>query len=185
MNELLGQLRDPMLRDYTKWLNKKMGRGMRYSKMFDLLNSLPFYWDPKIPMDANRSGDGLYLRLEFMDKVGVDVDIEKYVATRECSILEMLIAAAKRMDSEYLQVRSKYPGDVIFWELIDNLDLSDASNDRFDKRRVLQVTDHWLRRKFTRNGIGSPFPVHRAEEDFRRIEYWSMMQYYIQERMRR
>lgn len=151
--------------DYLKWLIKLVER-RENKKYIDLLEWL-FYQNfySILPNDDNRAADGIALRSEF----GIQLD-------RECSILEMLIALARRMDY-YLEDLIGPPNvKNYFWRFIENLNL-DLENEDYN---YLIIT-RFLERRYERNGNGGIFPLKRYRKDQRDVEIWYQMMAYINE----
>jgi hypothetical protein len=56
--------------------------------------------------------------------------------------------------------------------------------DTADTHRIRVLTDRWLSRQFTANGIGSPFPINQGfseTPDMRQLDIWSQMNAYSAE----
>ena len=146
-----------------------------YTVLLKELDSIPFTW--LIANDDNRARDGIGLREEYADYTGPN---------RECSMLEMLIALARRIDFEL----SKPDEDVdftakYFWEMIDNLGLmayDDASYVGLDGTFCCNtIISALLNREYSRTGAGGLFPLKHSREDQRNLEIWYQMNAYIDE----
>ena len=141
-----------------------------YGDLFVYLHNKPFEY--YIPKDKNRAIDGLSLRKDFMsDKVD-----------RPCSVLEMLAAFSIRIDSEYTgDPKDPCPG-YIFEMLLNNLKLLEFENSNFNAEKVNKIVDIWLSRNFTKNGIGSIFPLKgMPHTDQREIQIWDQLMFYLSE----
>lgn len=165
--------------DYGKWLLWRVGffdKG--YSKLMKILHGTHFFF--LLEMDENRSLDGVYLRGEYFDDIG----LEEGLFSEDCSVLEMLVALALRMNDEYLgDPKDPRPGDI-FMELIRNLGLGKYDNSRLypsSMSEIQLILDRWMNRDFKRNGEGSIFPLKKSKKDQRKIEIWEQMQAYISE----
>jgi hypothetical protein len=122
----------------------------------------------KLEMDGNRIEDGLALRQEFRE-IYYDCPIPGI----PCTVLEVLIALARRM--EYITWREDLYTAFWFWEMVDNLELN-PRHPRVENERII---DTWMARKFSFNGIGSPFPLKKCNVDQTKIEIWYQMQNYM------
>lgn len=141
---------------------------------------------PIVDHDENRAYDGIELRDEFLR----EEEYPKYTdIPGECSVLEMMIALARRMDFEtsdpyeyVLSDRTAY----WFWEMIDNLGLSPFDDECYDELNgeddyVDSVIDAFVDRRYTKTGVGGLFPLRRPSEDQRRVELWYQMSAYLME----
>lgn len=141
---------------------------------------------PLIAHDENRSSDGLELREEYMSDADCygELDIDG-----DCSIFEMLIALARRMDFE-----TSDPNDPMdtndttaywFWEMIDNLGLMEFDDDSYieleGQTYVDWILEIFVDRQYEPNGEGGIFPLKRVCEDQREVELWYQMNNYLME----
>lgn len=139
-----------------------------------------------IDHDENRASDGLELREEYLRSISytgyLDMD-------RECSVLEMLVALARRMDFETSDPNDPYDtkdsSSYWFWEMIDNLGLlefDDASYVELEGQTYVDwVLEGFLNRQYAANGEGGIFPLHGVCEDQREVEIWYQMSAYLME----
>ena len=133
-----------------------------------------------IPNDDNRIEDGLALREDFSNETGIH---NRIILTGPCSLLEMMIALAYRMEDAF----GKYDYIHWFWEMIFNLELMDYddTNENWRKERVSfldEAIETLLKRKYNRDGDGSLFPMNHAKRDMRKTEIWYQMSNYLVER---
>lgn len=140
-----------------------------------------------IPHDENRASDGLELREEYLR----EIHYPKYIEIEgECSVLEMLIGLARRMDFE-----TSDPYDICdvtdrtaywFWEMIDNLGLLAFSDDCYvdygGMTQADRAIDRLLEREYSWNGEGGLFPLEKTNTDQRDVELWYQMNAYLMER---
>lgn len=128
-----------------------------------------------IPNDDNRAEDGKKLRGEFLEQSLV----RELPSDKPCSVLEMLVALALRMD----YIVSRAPDDHLvgkyFWEFIDNLGL-DISNTHSDIENT-EILRTFLGREYSYNGSGGLFPLRNPKKDQRKVEIWYQMMAYIEE----
>lgn len=141
----------------------------RYYKLLDCLNQIEFEWS--IPMDRNRAKDGLTLRRNL-----------GYPDTHVASVLEVLSALAIRLDDEYIGDPAHPRPDIIFWDMIKNLELDWCTDTQFDEEQTMEVVKRWMDRRFLPDGTWSIFRLHYPMEDQREIEIWSQAMAYITER---
>ena len=145
-----------------------------YELLMRELHEIDFKWI--IDRDENRMKDGLALRYDFFDDSDVDGGF-----IRPCSVLEMLVALALRLESDYIGD----PGDPhpidIFWSMICNLGLWMYYDNNFNEFAVEEKVDIWLERHFKSNGEGSIFPLKYDTFDSREAEIWTQAMAYITE----
>ena len=153
-----------------------------YKVLLDRLHSIPFA--VVIDRDSNRCQDGVDLRLYFCKEQGLD---EKVAAELDgpCSVLEMMVALARRMDNDIMwdpDYGDRTP--VWFWQMIDNLGLSSCTDENYDAETDEQVThtiDILLSRHYFTDGFGGLFPLKDAKQNQRKVEIWYQMQAFLQE----
>lgn len=171
---------------YRDWIFDWVDPRRKHSILILLLYELEFVWTND--MDENRAEDGIYLRYRYADQAGVEAP--ESTEDWPCSVLEMLLGLAVRMEDMYLYEPSC--GDrtaVWFWMMLDNLGLETFSDKRIKSRgrnvcmkEIGDRVDRWLRRKFDRFGNGSPFPRNDLDgnlEDQRDLEVWYQMTYWV------
>lgn len=158
--------------DYHEWLCDLV-RYSEFDELFRVLDSTKFIYT--LDLDSNRASDGMMLRTEYTSESGY------YVKGKgPCSVLEMLIGLARRMD--YMIGDSQENEDrtcECFWEMIDNLGLGEYKDDRFDEGKVREILDVWMRRQFCTDGKGSIFPLVYPAKDQRNLQIWYQMSEYI------
>ena len=149
-----------------------------YSKLLLKLFDTEFY--SIMNYDDNRISDGLDLRGKFADEVGEHIYYVASELPEYCSILEMMIALAMRMENDILH-DDEY-GDRTsqwFWMMIENLGLADEY-DQFYREYYVQMTlDKFLRREYKPSGKGGLFVVNSGQFDMRGTEIWYQMNYFL------
>lgn len=171
-------------KEYFDWMyqlicDRRYLRGRSYRRLLNHLNHIDFQYI--MPMDGNRAEDGIDLRYRF----GRELDypepvISSYLDIRPCSVLEMLVALAKRceeqiMDDPDIGNRTS----LWFWRMIDSLGLSDMIDSRFDPDHTDEIIFRFMDRKYNRNGKGGLFTINHCREDMRNVEIWFQMNWYI------
>ncbi len=168
---------------YLEWLYKEAvgaTRNANPAKSFwqiaRQLYSIPFEW--LIANDDNRAEDGIALREEFCAECNIQ-DIDQDWMGLDCSMLEMMIALARRASFE----SSGEPGDW-FWHFLKTLGLdhySDLRYNRHVKNEAHLKVERIIYRQYERNGDGGLFPLRDAKKDQRKVELWEQMSVYLQE----
>jgi hypothetical protein len=170
MNEAVEQL-------YFNWLCARVinmneaDSGPAYWKLLTRLHRTEFVW--VVFRDDNRAEDGKELRREFILQAELPDDVE-WRTIIGCSVLEMLIALARR-----LEFQEDTPAHEWFWEFIRNLGLSKYSDNLFDDYAVDEILDAFIWRTYEPNGHGGIFPLYHTDEDQREIEIWYQMCEYL------
>lgn len=133
----------------------------------------PFFWF--VPNDDNRVEDGRYLRVEFIEDLGLDVD-DKWMDL-VCSMLELLVGLSRR-----LSFQAEGEPREWFWHLIDNLGIRYNDRRRFPTREVEEVLETVIWRTYEPDGRGGLFPLRHPDRDQRDVEIWYQLSAYLLER---
>ena len=175
-----GTMSEPFDEAYFKWLCRQV-ESMRQKnpahthwKLLKQLFTKEFIWI--VPNDDNRLEDGRDLREEFAQDV-YPWFVAEYWMQQECSMLEMLIALARRLAFEDAQTVRKW-----FWEMMHNLNLTDFNDaSEYPEEDIDQILDAVIWRTYHPSGRGGLFPLHHAEEDQRDVEIWYQLSAYLAE----
>ena len=146
-----------------------------YSELLNHLYYRTYVW--MLPQDANRADDGIELRARFESEAGIGLK-----NTSGCSVLEMLIALADRCENEIM--RDPVNDDNTwywFWLMIDNLGLSEYTDDNFYVEEVDQKIDVWMTNQYSRDGAGGLFCVKNFPQDLTHVEIWYQMCWFLTE----
>lgn len=112
-----------------------------YSQLLEYLHNTNFIWT--MLGDDNRAEDGKALRARFMDETDyLNYDI---LLNKPCSVLEMLVAFAERIDKDVMD--DQYGTAYWFWLMIGNLELDRCNNEDFSIEFVEKVLKSWLNRE--------------------------------------
>lgn len=183
----LGTDLDMTYPDYFCWLCELVCVDGRYTDeaywvLAKHLWNTDYYW--LLDMDGNRAFDGIDLRHRYELHGGT----EGYDGP--CTVLEMLVALADRLDQTMDELDGECRITMFFWEMIGNLGLSNYSDHIFEEnpkrakvygRRIDQKLEAWMDRRFDYNGAGGLFPLRNPQEDQRDVEYWYQANAYILE----
>lgn len=176
--------RSKVAQTYFNWLCGlvEIGGGRsdhNHRKLAEILHTKRFFWF--VPNDDNREEDGRDLRKTFLER---RPDIYDLNLKEDCTVLEMLIALSIRMEW-ILSDGSRDQMPKRFWEMIDNLELSNfLSDDCVIEENIDEIEDIinlFLERKYTETGSGGLFPLKRPKHDQRKIEIWYQMAEYLAE----
>lgn len=148
-----------------------------YDRLLSELHGIQFY--PLVPNDDNRAEDGKQLRRKFIDEEGQHALSQCEIG--ECTVLEMLIALAHRLEFESMDSRWEKTPDQWFWILLDNLGIAEYNNEIPATDEIHFKVNIFLSRDYKRNGSGGLFPLKKSQKDQRRVEIWYQMSAYILE----
>ena len=183
--------------DYYYWLlsyiRPEEQKPLYYDDVLYALFCSEFY--SKHPMDANRIGDGLKLRSDYTASHGLT---EAYLEELDevigpCSILEMMIALAKRAEDDFMY-DPRY-GDRTakwFWIMIKNLKLDNLAHPwptlgpllegkSGPKMEYFRIISNFLERRYEKNGEGGLFRINKGNFDMRKAEIWNQMCWFFDE----
>lgn len=165
--------------DYRDWLCDIAGGMNDYQSLADQLYSTRFEYF--VDGDVNRARDGERLRVDYSEETGFEANRNRDVP---CSILEMLVALARRMDYQITDPSTNEDNTgMYFWEMLDNLGLDDLrftdSEGVYDPLEVGRIIDLFVRREYNSDGVGGIFPLKNPVRDQREVELWEQMNQYI------
>lgn len=121
--------------------------------------------------DDNRISGGLNLRNYY----AYDVGIWSGSIKKPCTVLEVLIGLADSIVSIMGDSVSRW-----FWEMLDNMTLTDYTDSNYDSYQVSKIIGNWLERKIARNGEFTPFPLKYG--NVRNMPLRDQMNAYLNER---
>lgn len=169
---------------YLTWLEQQVGGPKNHGRLFGLLFATPFTYI--LPMDGNRYEDGIDLRYRYTREADIpDPECAVVCDTSDCSVLEMMVALAKRLEDAIMadDDLGNRTG-VWFWEMIYSLGLSDFTDDRWGENggaaRVRDILAAFVSRTYQPDGRGGLFrSVHGG--DMRRMEIWDQAMLHLNE----
>lgn len=126
----------------------------------------PFYYS--VDHDNNREVEGLDLRID-TEWEGTDIP---------CSVLEMLIALAGRINDIMSTGYEDERTTEWFWTMLYNLKLTPNTT---DSDEIEYILTRFMDRTYAPNGSGGLFPLLDTDEDQREIEIWYQMSAYLRE----
>ena len=158
---------------YFDFLCDVVGRTYEYSLLLEHLHGIEFY--SLVPHDDNRGADGRHLRELYLDEMGPQHGVSSYVFEGPCTVLEMLIGVAQRLELDLEGGRFERDLAECFWLLIDNLGLDWSDNTDFNEEEVDICIENLLERRYESDGSGGLFPLRMAKYDQREVEIWYQM----------
>ena len=169
---------------YFSWLLDLI-KGNYYEKLMSTLYKTDFDPDPE-SLDNNRACDGFRLR----DRWNFETRGRYPIKHGPCTFLEMLIALSIRLDGDILY-ESRFGDRHLdwFWMFIDNMELTDATNEhwnmhwvRFVRNRCLNI----LKKRYKEDGTGGLFIVkEHPEADLRACDIWRQMIWWVDENIKK
>lgn len=137
-----------------------------------ILYTRPFLVNPKVPLDNNRLYDGLELRQRFIQETG---QYRFRFMSDECSILEMLISLAIRIE-ETVGGEVRNSVSRWFWEMMDNLGVKNAQDIEF----INHMLDILINREYNYDGTdGGLFIIKDPRKSLTETELWYQAMWYI------
>lgn len=146
-----------------------------YNNLFMDLYTCDFTWSRTVPRDGDRAEDGLQLR----QKLGFS-DI---LQDKPCSVLEMLIALAIRIDNELMYSFDEGDRTVQwFWEMIVNMGLGSQNDYNYDAAYVNSCIERFIRREYDADGSnGGIFVLSNPRENLKNVDIWYQAMWYLSE----
>ena len=167
--------------DYFSWMyslvcGDRFPPGVSFTKLLSYLHSVEFVYD--IPRDENRAEDGIDLRYRFALAYDVIENADDYLGG-PCSVLEMIIALAFKIEETMDDPRMGDRMPQWFWNMIVSLGLGSMNDERYDEDHVRKVIMIFLNREYEPNGKGGLFTVRGCREDLSSMEIWRQMCLYL------
>lgn len=172
---------EPIEGEYFNWLCAKvidynLRNGPDYYDLMRILYGEEFTWD--VHGDHNRADDGRELRIDFLREADMHPDEEPYWFDGPCSILEMLIAFAKRAEFQ-----TDIPYKKWFWTFLENLDIHEYR--RINSHRELVDIENKLNtfigRKYDARGRGGILPLRVPLRNQKEVEIWYQFFDYLED----
>lgn len=166
--------------EYFEWLMYVAALSNGYTKLARTLHQIQFY--SIVRNDDNRGEDGKVLRKIFENET---LYRDYSCLDKECSMLEMLIGLAIRMESILEDSDEEDRTIKWFWEILNNAGLSKFSdidwNSLGGADAVTEIVRDILERKYSRSGDGGLFPLKAPKKDQRKVEIWYQLSAYLLE----
>lgn len=166
--------RDFILDDYFDWLYFQVTDKGGYRKLLSMLHNMTFRYS--VDYDENRAADGVNLRWYYVDDGGND-EILRW--KNECTVLEMLVAIAMQMEVTMQDPDMDYSMRHWFWMFMENLDLIDMTDDKYDKTYIYGRISMFMDRTYDPDGDGNIIYIPNTIDDLREVEIWCQMCWYM------
>lgn len=150
-----------------------------YKKLLYCLYTIDFEY--LLPMDANRYDDGIELRYKFGKERNIDQrKIASELDNKPCSILEMMIALAIRMEDDVMDNPEEDNRTAEwFWVMIDSLGLYDQDDILYCRDIIGRKMKKFNDRLYGPNGKGGLFTIPDCSEDLRDVEIWCQAMWWL------
>ena len=161
--------------DYYIWITELVNldshRG--YSKLVSFLFDTEFFWE--VALDRNRAGDGKELRFDWVMWSDYHDD-DSWVDT-PCSVLEMLIALARRIRVDIMPDYDIELADW-FWKIISNMGLDRYDNSHFNSDEICEKLCYFSEKKQHKMLI---FNTKTEKSELESMDIWNQMQRWLAE----
>ena len=158
---------------YFEWLLSGLGSSAlcrKYRRVIRILFDTPFRVCSEVPMDANRIDDAMGLRTCFLMERACSLP------DFDCSVLEVMIALADRMEHDIMHDDSLGDRNVVwFWSMFECLGLTHKTPDD----EVIDILERFLDREYGRSGSGGLFETRDPSIDMRELQIWDQMNMYL------
>lgn len=167
---------------YFEWLYSQFAAvrnrnpAQSYWELSRYLFTREFTWF--VPNDDNRVEDGKELRCEFLSEQGDD-EFDPEWMDLGCSMLEMLVALARRASFESEATPVTWFGQFLVNMGVDGFTDSEWSDSA--RSIVDRLTTTVIDRTYLPDGRGGLFPLRQATRDQRKVELWFQMAEYLLE----
>lgn len=168
---------------YYRWLVQFLGDEyleMNYQKLLYKLYATDFYWE--LEYDGNRATDGLYLRTLFTEEMRGNLGVSKIVTGAPCSVLEMLLALAKKTEHDIMY--NPFYGDRTckwFWVMLENLGLDIYDDYGYFEESVDRILYVFMHHLYASDGSGGGmFPNKFVERDLRKTDIWWQLNAFLE-----
>lgn len=157
--------------DYSRWISDCFLKPLDERWYFEwddiayLLNNIEFTWNN--PKDSNRAEDGIfYVRKDYFEKEGwSNIDFDK-----RCSVLEMIVGLAIRMNKEYVGYSDEFMVFEILIFMFRNMEIQPTTEARIIEERII----NWLKKKKNHYDIFIK-PREMGWDEWDELEIWRKM----------
>ena len=137
--------------EYFDWLWERSGIGPNYLQLMVLLYTTPYV--PLLVDDENRKADGNELLHIYCEEYGYDIPPVDSGVLDECSVLEMLLAFAARINTELVGDPSESRVGLWFSRMLENLGIYQYDDAHWNREKVAKRVWCWMHKK------GNPSPI--------------------------
>lgn len=173
-------------RAYFNWLTRivKGPESDSHTLLLKQLYETPFRYS--IDTDGNREADGVDLRYRFsVAKRFQQSEIAHELDYKPCSVLEMMIALALRLEEDIMS--NEEFGNRTgrwFWDMARNSGLIDMVDKNYNFRNTDDIIQRILDRDYGADGTGGLFCIPNIATDMRTVEIWKQALWYLNDILR-
>ena len=185
MMRLGREFEDDRYPDYFAWLCETVCVDGRYTDesywiLAKRLWDTDFYWI--LDRDEDRAKSVSVLRYRYQCIGGTDI------YEGPATVFEVLAMLAENINDILDELDGENRTTMYFWEMIDNLGLSEFSDQFFDERPENRLIfedeidgrlENWMGRNIGYDGLDGLFPLKNPKEDQANVEIWYQMNAYI------
>lgn len=177
-------IKDTLQKRYFDWMcdivcGSDEYRTVSYVKLLTFLHDTEFTYIESL--DENRAQGGIDFRYRFGYENNYSSSIiARHLDDRPCSVLEMMVAMAFRVEEEIMDDFTY--GDRTgqwFWNMIVNLGLGNMCDSVFDEEKAHDIITRFLNREYDYDGKGGLFTVANSEYDMRGVDIWTQFMWYL------
>lgn len=173
--------RDEINIEYFTWLfdivcKHSYPREISYKKLLQHLHKIEF--KPLLERDENRAEDGLSLRYRFSCE-RTDLGDAEYYLDGPCSMLELMVALALRIEEVMDDPTMGDRTSQWFWSMVTSLGLGSMTDTRFDREAINEAALIFMNREYEPNGAGGLFTIRNCTRDVRDVEIWIQACWYM------
>lgn len=170
--------------DYLNWMYNLVetdtSRKHSFKKLFQSLHDIEFV--PMVELDANRASDGINMRWYYEYDHHIETcALQTILQDRPCSVLEMLIGLALRLEAIMDDPDKGNQVGRWFWDMLGNMGLSRMFDSHYDHNYICESVDRLINRTYEPDGNGGPFVLTHCAHDLRNVELWYQAIWYLDE----
>lgn len=168
---------------YFEWMRRLVcdrNHHNSYEQLLEHLFERRYYYENQQLNDANRAEDGIDLRYQFAyeehfeyQRVACELDIF------DCSMLEMMVALARRCEDYEWDPRQGDRTGYWFWLMVCSLGLDKMDDSHYDSSKVDAILYQFFSNDYTCDGMGGLFYIPGTKMDLRKEEIWNQMTLYL------
>ena len=156
--------------EYTRWVIGEAGaERVDNFLLLSCLNNIEFYF--LMPDDKNRAEDAFYIREDYISEHG---DIEEIPSTP--TVLEVLLGLAKH--ATVMDYDTAWKWLSLFIRNLGFEGINDSNWNENTEAFVKKTIRKWLDRRFSKDGVGSPFRGN-GTYDVAHTSMWYSLQWYL------
>lgn len=155
-----------------------------YTNMFEIIDMTPYI--PHITDDMNRVKDAIYMRQNWFRENNCILEIpDNKICCGYCSVFELLVSFAKRIDKEWLGHGGEDHPELIFSVFMDNLYLTHYTNDilrnPIESENMQSRIARFVSNDVSDYGVGGLFPLYDRCESQKGKSLWHQMMPWLKE----